>query len=404
MKKLLILTLVCFQTALIGAVKLNDADRVIDSVVHVYPNQATADIPVQAELKNIKVRELDQHNRISISKNIDQFIDEAPESKMATVSKRLDKTFISKPMLLREPLYAKGRKEAIRLMPALDQAQTNACVTFSSTAALDILAANGKDLYSCYMSLRLGHAISLNTILASTTLKKILRFAQIDSFDNPWNGAEGIVVLKQFEDFGLVKIKDKNSQNGLFGTAEKRQPLNIKQLNKFIKIPNYKCNLLFHDRVCDIQKAFPTIADFINTIKKEIDKGNLVSIGIALASGFQNSNSGMIGNTKIVNGEGIFTNKKQSNPADYNTWCSSKALGKYIKKNMQDDNMVGSHQMIIIGYIDNLKDPNEGVLILRNSWGAKCGDNGNNYVTYKYAYRLSDELVSVEKGSNVQYL
>ena len=51
--------------------------------------------------------------------------------------------------------------------------------------------------------------------------------------------------------------------------------------------------------------------------------------------------------------------------------------------------------MIVIGYIDNPKKKDDGLLIVRNSWGANSGDKGNNYITYDYAYLLSDELLSI---------
>ena len=138
----------------------------------------------------------------------------------------------------------------------------------------------------------------------------------------------------------------------------------------------------------------------VNAIKNEINKGNLISMGLVMASDYQPGNNGMTGNTKIIGGKTFFTNKKQPNAADYNTWCATVSLGKYIKRNIKNDNLLGSHQMIVIGYIDNPKDRSEGVLILRNSWGADCGDNGNNYVTYRYAYYLCDELISISVGQD----
>ena len=102
----------------------------------------------------------------------------------------------------------------------------------------------------------------------------------------------------------------------------------------------------------------------------------------------------MIACTKTTDkGNGIFTMKPQKNWAEYNTWCIDKSLAKYIEDNTDKDNLISSHAMIIIGYIENTVNKNEGVFILRNSWGADNGDKGNNYVTYKYAYYLSDELL-----------
>ncbi len=216
----------------------------------------------------------------------------------------------------------------------------------------------------------------------------------------PWEGSEGILIFTQFKDFGMVKTKDKNSQNGKFGEKEKKKPLNKKYIKKFKKIPELNFTLIYHNELCDINEIFASKAAFVRKIKSEINKGNIVSIGVYLATAIEDSNTGMIGNIRFINGKAVFTDAAQDNIADYNTWSLNKELVEYIKKNKENDNLVESHQMLIIGYIDDMKDKNSGVFILRNSWGADCGDKGNNFITYDYLYYLTNEVVSVSVKSN----
>ena len=155
------------------------------------------------------------------------------------------------------------------------------------------------------MSLCLGQALSLNIIPASADITGVLRMAKANSLPNPWDGSEGVIIFSQFKSFGLVEKNDQNSQNGLFGNTEVKQPLSLNQLKDFKKVP-VKYTILFHTFVSNIKKVFKTESAFIAAVKKEINNGNIVSIGIVIATGYQPSNSGMIGSTKITGGKAVF--------------------------------------------------------------------------------------------------
>ena len=337
MKKFVVTVLVCVQAfSLFAAVELNDKDRSIDSVVYVKPDVVGS--PLQAEAKKVKIKELDAANQGTISRNIDSLIAEShdtdEEKHAKKTRKRVGSDFKSHEMRLKDFVFAKGLDAFIEKMPVLDQGNTDTCATFSSTAALDIIAANGTDAYSNYFTLKLGHAIAKKQIELPPTLLDLIKFCGADEIDNPWDGSEGIEILKQIETFGVVKQKDKNSQNGKFGTEVKKIPAKEKELNKFEYIANFSCELMFNDNFQNINTIYPTKHAFVNAIKNELDRGNLVSIGLLLASEFPDSNMGMIGTAgEDDNGENVFSNSTQENPTEYNTWCASKKLGKYIKKN-----------------------------------------------------------------------
>ena len=81
----------------------------------------------------------------------------------------------------------------------------------------------------------------------------------------------------------------------------------------------------------------------------------------------------------------------------FDTWI----LTPKIISNIRKGKIKAGHQMIIIGYDDNMVietehgDKNRGVFILRNSWGKSAGDRGNFYVSYQYFKALSDEAQAI---------
>ena len=68
----------------------------------------------------------------------------------------------------------------------------------------------------------------------------------------------------------------------------------------------------------------------------------------------------------------------------------------------ESEKICGGHIMTIIGYQNYSTRPNEGVFIVRNSWGADNGDNGNNYIDYDYfkAFGLEAVVISDQPISN----
>lgn len=351
----------------------------------------------QPAIKKIKLRKITNDESFHLNNNIDRFIfeSEISDNSYSTMGDYSDVSPTNIHIIeLGKPVFIKSKEQVIKKMPVLDQGNSNTCAYFSSTAAFDILFGNGTDKYSNYMSLCLGEALSKNIIPIPKDISQILKTANTKSLPSPWDASEGIVVLSQFKSFGVVANKDENSQNGRFGFNEKKEPITLSQINEFKKISSFEYSLLFQSVLCNIKKVYKTESDFVNAIKKEINKGNIVSIGLIIASDYEPSNSGMTGSTKVINGSSILDTSKQQIKTNYNTWCSDPDLGIYIKNNSNNREVIGSHQMIIIGFIDSTNGK-DGVFIVRNSWGKNSGDQGNNYITYKYAYCFCDELLSI---------
>jgi C1A family cysteine protease len=102
--------------------------------------------------------------------------------------------------------------------------------------------------------------------------------------------------------------------------------------------------------------------------------------------------------TTLFNSEGqvILDFSKKEYVDSYNTWDTSEELAEAIRT-PPNRQKVGRHDMVIIGYCDS-PDRNiyeKGLFILRNSWGKDNAIDGNNFVTYEYAYVFSDEIISV---------
>ena len=62
---------------------------------------------------------------------------------------------------------------------------------------------------------------------------------------------------------------------------------------------------------------------------------------------------------------------------------------KQFIKDQQNDEIIG-HALIIIGYDDQLK-----LFKVRNSWGARAGDNGDFYMSYKYFDVMTIETIEI---------
>ncbi len=189
MKQILVLFIICLQTVLIGAVKLDDSDNYVDSTVYTYPDKLNSEIPLQAEIKKVKVRELDKKDRLTIDRNLDLFMQNSLNTLNDNMNTVLQDDFLNfNYVQMGKPNYVKGREGAIKRMPALDQAQTETCSTFSSTAAMDILFGDGRDIYSNYMSLCLGHALALKMLAPGQGLLAIMNAINNYTYPNSMGG------------------------------------------------------------------------------------------------------------------------------------------------------------------------------------------------------------------------
>lgn len=116
-------------------------------------------------------------------------------------------------------------------------------------------------------------------------------------------------------------------------------PYNI---NKFKIEPNWQCYIDARKRTIDQEYS----VDNINDIKKHLNEGRPVVIGVNVFEEFDN-----ITNESFV-----------------------------LKSPTNETNMLGSHAMCIVGY-----DDGKSMFIVRNSFGPNWGEKGYIWIPYNYA-------------------
>ena len=283
-------------------------------------------------------------------------------------------------------------------MPVLNQANTNTCGTFASTTAAEMLLFGGNHQFSITQSLQLGSSLSQTNKLLPAIRAEIFKY-NLNSFINPWNGTYPGLVLTQFYNYGMDKTVDGDDRNGTF--SEKNKTIKLKNTASFTKFNFFKKQLFWAGRG-------EAPAKHVNNIKKAIDKGGFVVINVLMFSSY--GNDGMsaklyprkLGNKMICSYPDI-----SGTSGVYNVWYYRPELSQMLKKAdslppEQSDKICSGHIMTIIGYQNYSNRPNEGVFIVRNSWGADNGDNGNNYIDYDYfkAFGLEAVVISDQPLAN----
>lgn len=224
--------------------------------------------------------------------------------------------------------------------------------------------------------------------LCSLTLGNYL--AQKDpTYPSGWDGSYGPTVLKQMLNYGIVpmSIQKDVGCGGLtnypkLNLSEEGASTTPKQyavISESIS-ERYEWHTLLSIDTAFIDERYNSEKVLFN-IKKSLNEGTRVTFGVLLdlAQGL----TGAVGSHHVHN----------------DTWMMTPAILDDIKNNR----ISNSHEMIIIGYDDNMvvKDSNghanKGLLTLRNSWGKFSGDHGNNYMTYEHFMQMTHEAQVVTK-------
>jgi C1A family cysteine protease len=315
---------------------------------------------------------------------------------------------------LGEIKYAYGLEAAIKAMPVLDQGNTEACATFSTTEAVDILTYNkhkgtpiGIDYYSIHYSLEIGHAISSDTDYETKPISKALisDSLTVDSFPNPWDGTFPDIVLAQYESWGMVPRNyrtdsSSDDQSGFFDGMEIYVSIipklelvhDTSKLEFDLERPKINFKTLYNNLV----KSNGIKTDDNHTlIKNALDSGKLVVIGIPVWP--NDWNMGMTSWIYPVSEDPDTTSENYSlhpigcsPPKFQDVWYKS-GLGT-----------AGGHAVLVIGYLESDEVPyyaGDGYFVIRNSWGAKNGSNGNNFISYYFADYLSWVAYSVSNAT-----
>lgn len=257
--------------------------------------------------------------------------------------------------------------------PVLDQGRHGSCVTFATTAALDAVLGKG-DYISQLCNLELG-----------THLEKY------GYTFSGWDGSYGPVVLDQLMHFGMVSKKNEQisscagviayPKNNANDVGNEMTLAEFKTKSEDLTNVLYWQHLYSNDQLFDWQTADKNqMQKILLNVKRELAKGNRLTFGTFL----------------IIQPTGCSVGACASHNARNDTW----ALTKEYDRPPYD---VGGHEMVIFGYDDNAVATendgtrHKGLLMLRNSWSDKAGDNGNYYMTYDYFVKYANEVQSIVK-------
>ena len=260
-------------------------------------------------------------------------------------------------------------------VPVLDQGQHGTYVTFATTAALDAVIGNG-DSISQLCSLQLGNYLANNGYQASG-----------------WKGSWGPSVLSQIDSFGVIS-KAHEARVGCgdltsypmtgpepesFITVEQSYEMSQSLEEKFVWSPILGIWQATLDRV-DTNK---TLAD----VKQALRSGDRVTFGVLLLD-LDLGSVGAVGKTGSA----------------YDSWVLTPEIARdvYLRPEF------GGHEMVITGYDDDAIATDDegrtyqGLLTLRNSWGANMGKNGDFYMSYEYFKLLVIEAQRIRSADNIE--
>lgn len=257
----------------------------------------------------------------------------------------------------------------MKYVPVLFQGVHGSCVTFAITGAIDaiipgITSKAKADYVSQLCSLQLGN------YLAS---KRLIRY-------HGWDGAYSNDIFKQLGTYGIIST-DYQKKYGCAG-LKKYPAYEPNNRGTNMSIAAYTAVSVPLSRYVGWASIFGYSDVFnvnydpdrsLNLVKKHLREGKNLVFGMML----DGSVPGSVG----AYGRRVLNN---------DTWVLTPQL---IQK-AQYSGLNAGHEMIIIGYDDaataSFKNAQgqivkqKGLLILRNSWGARAGDGGNYYVSYDY--------------------
>ena len=249
--------------------------------------------------------------------------------------------------------------------PILDQGEHGTCVTFASTGAIDSVLGHG-DYVSQFASLELGsYLVKINKIPVSG-----------------WEGSTGSTVLNQLTQYGVVPKSQQVGTYPLNDPDDTGTPMSIAQYTAKSVLPSNPKAKWAWGTIVSAQEVFRPNYDpntTLVTIKKNLAKGNHITIGILLDS-----------NPNIGDGIGAVGDYHAQNDA----WIYTTTLDTDLKKGLFN---LG-HQVHVIGYDDTavVRDPitkqaDTGLFKVANSWGENAGHGGYYYISYNYAKHFLNE-------------
>ncbi len=140
---------------------------------------------------------------------------------------------------------------------------------------------------------------------------------------------------------------------------------------------------VYYKQILNVNDAYTSNENadqVLENVKKSISNGHRVVFGTLLD---------VLGKLESNNGATVRYKSQQN----IDTWV----VTDQVRKDAQNlDQINAGHAMVIIGYDDNAQVGNDkGVLILRNSWSADAGNNGEYYMSYEYFKLFAMEVYEI---------
>ncbi len=274
----------------------------------------------------------------------------------------------------------------------LDQGVTNSSATLSAVGAIGLLLEGDARYFSATCSLNLGNYLMYNDNYNTfEPLNTVVQEHQLSHYPSGWHGSYVDIIMTQISEFGL-QYQTYCGFDSFYG-EEHINMVSPQEYEKTSFKPEIVYNEIcsnFNRNVSDCQcldsTACTTSDAIIGEIKTIIDSEGLALVGTAL---FANAgNYGLLHAYYLYDASGMAAN----------VWDYTDKI-RHCRTQSDDSCHILTHDMIVFGYIDGNSD-DDGLLVLRTSWGVDAGDEGNYYMSYKYAKNMLLSIQSLYTEKN----
>ena len=286
------------------------------------------------------------------------------------------------------------RAAAFGASAVLSQGDTNTGTTMAVLGAVSVLAGEDPTFFNPICNLNLGEYLaSKGDAGTDESIAEFLRGAGLSSYPSGWRGSQTSVVLAQASAFGLIDSDyyAHHCEGGnLDSNAVDRSDMAVDEFKRYSTLVKH---FLSSELLCsnydanepDCQcagsgKPCEEASTLVASLKSLIDAQNLAVISTLVYEDLDN----------LGLSQSFYPFSADADTSIPNVWALSDAVAACRKDGNHEGRacQLATHEMIVFGYIDHPSDPDQGLLVLRNSWGDALGDKGNFYMTYGYAERL----------------
>lgn len=249
-------------------------------------------------------------------------------------------------------------------VPVLNQGAFGSCVTFANIGAIDALL-SPKDYISEWCNLTLGQYLEKNS----------------KNYQSGWNGSYGEIVLNQMlylgvipkQEEGTIRCGDVDSYAAAGSTSAAMSLSDFNRYSHELTHVAWNPILTYMDGLYFKNKEMMKILD---EVRSTLIAGDRMTLGF------------------LIDDTQLFLGIEGQRYVPNDTWVMTPEIEAHLSEGKVD----AGHEVIVTGFDDNAVvydkkgQPHQGVLTLRNSWGAKAGNQGDYYMTYDYFLQTTVEV------------